>query len=170
MDLKCSFICKIISSLICSAGLIYQLSQLFSQYLSGKTVVNVEVKKEINDNFPAFTICFPFAYSMQSLDNYHEDYEQDYQAYNSMAKEILDIDEQKYFQYKQDIYEYYQSNLTLIYNNVFRISSKKLYDKNYLYSIIDNMSIPYIYTKHINNNTFISKSIFVTALGYFSGK
>ena len=166
MDLKFSSIYKIISSLICSAGLLYQLSQLFEQFLSGKTVVNVEVKNVIDDNFPAFTICFPTIYSIESMGKYSPDYKQDYESYKSMAKEIQDIDEQTSFQYKQEMYQNYKLNLTSIYNNVFKISTSKLYDKNYIYVIIDNISIPYIYTK----DAVIRKSILVTAEGYLPGK
>ena len=164
MDLKFSFMYNIISSLICSAGLIYQLQQLFSQYLSGKTVVNVEVKKEINDNFPAFTVCFPLLFSLEGFANYFNDNKQQYEIYERMIQEIEQV---RNDEIRENLYEKYKSNLTSIYQEIDDFHKlSKLRIHNIYDVIIDNLSIPYIN----NIRHAIKTSISVKAMGNLPGK
>ena len=164
MNLNISFIFKIISSMICSAGLIYQLEQLFSQYLSGKTVANVEVKKEINDNFPSFTVCFPLIFSLEAFANYFYDFKQQYEIYERMIEEIEEV---HLVEIKENVYDNYKSNLTSIYQEIGDISKiRKLRIHNYHDVIIDNLSIPYIY----KTAYAIGTSISIKAVGFLPGK
>ena len=167
MNLKFAFIFKIISSFICSAGLLFQLTELFSEYLTGKTVVNVKVKKEIYDNFPAFTICFPRIFSLEAFAKHFEDYKQDYEIYKNMVDEIEYYDDTDEAKEKEERYEHYQSNLSSIYRKTDLIYENKTLRNNNLYDfIIDNLSIPHIY----NRPEGISKSISVTVHGNLKGK
>ena len=50
---------KYLIQIICSIGLLYQVHLLFAEYLSGKTVVAVNVGRLENETLPAITLCLP---------------------------------------------------------------------------------------------------------------
>ena len=58
---------QIISSVFCVVGFIYHAIDLYSGYMSGKTVVNIKVETIVNQTLPAITICYPSYYSMKTL-------------------------------------------------------------------------------------------------------
>ena len=62
-------IIKLIACLICTSGLIYQSIDLLFQFMTGKTVVNMEVGHIFDDTLPAITICYPFVLSMDNAVN-----------------------------------------------------------------------------------------------------
>ena len=82
--LSYSSLCKILSSLFCLSFLLYQLSQLLSEYMSGKTVVNIEVKREVYENLPAITLCLPLIVLLEKFVNSNPEHKQDYHNYNQM--------------------------------------------------------------------------------------
>ena len=43
---------RALSTIFCTTGLLYQSCQLLSQYMSGKSVVNIEVKRETYSHLP----------------------------------------------------------------------------------------------------------------------
>ena len=49
---------RIIFTIVCVVGLLYQTSILYKQYSLGKTVVNMRVTQPNNDQLPGITICF----------------------------------------------------------------------------------------------------------------
>ena len=77
---------NLIASLVCTSGLIYQSMDLLFQYLTGKTVVNMEVGQIFNDTLPAITICYPFVLSMENAVNGS-------QEQSEWRREYLDIEE-----------------------------------------------------------------------------
>jgi hypothetical protein len=60
-------IVKLSFQLVCICGLIYQTSLLLRQYMSGNTVVNLNVNRIYKDITPAITLCFPMGISMKKL-------------------------------------------------------------------------------------------------------
>src|ERR1700744_6493654 len=79
-------IMKITFTLICLGGLIYQTFQLFSEYMSGKTVVRIEVGRVFNDTLPAITICYPFFLSFKKLSKMDLEYNKEYENYLDVLK------------------------------------------------------------------------------------
>ena len=51
-----------IFSIICFCGFLYQFFDLYFEYMSGKTVVNIKVETILNQTLPAITICLPSFY------------------------------------------------------------------------------------------------------------
>ena len=62
-----TFIFKFGLPLICLSGLLYQLRELFDEYMSGKTVVAIKVGKFDTETIPAFTICLPYYISVDKV-------------------------------------------------------------------------------------------------------
>ena len=75
------------SLLFCSIFLVYQFSQLSSQYMSGKTVVNIEVNRELYENLPAITLCLPQIFLLEKLAKYDQEYQNYYYNYDEMLSE-----------------------------------------------------------------------------------
>ena len=68
-----SLIFKTAFVLMCSTGLIYQSMQLLTQYMSGETVVNVDVGKIDPDNMPGLTICHRILLNVTTFINWYKD-------------------------------------------------------------------------------------------------
>ena len=134
INLKLSLIYKLLSTLFCSMGLLYQFSQQLSQYFSDKTVVNIEIKRELYDNFPAITLCFPGLVSFESIANYDQQYQQDYEYYQQLMKT---------YYVNSSLYDESNINITFAYVKAYSIINKILYEPNFLHLVIDNLSIPY---------------------------
>ena len=79
---------KIICFLFSVIGLILHSTQLFSEYMSAKTVVNMEVRRIYDDTLPGITICFPFAMSMKRTAKLNNRTIQYYQQYDGLIKEL----------------------------------------------------------------------------------
>src|ERR1700761_614445 len=99
---------RILSSLLCTSGLLLQSCQLLSEYLSGKTVVNIEVRRESRANLPAITVCFPGIASMERAANYSQEYHGDFQRY----KDILEL-----IKRNESLYDIYKSNMNILYKH-----------------------------------------------------
>ena len=69
------------SKLFCLLGLIYHTSQLFGEYLQGKTVVNIEIERKFNYTLPAITICYPYSISFKKISQLNEEYKENYATY-----------------------------------------------------------------------------------------
>ena len=70
---------------ICITGFIYQVYSIFDQYMLGKTVVNIEVKRLKDQTLPAITVCIAYRdYILLSLSKlrkltmFNQEYYQDY--------------------------------------------------------------------------------------------
>ena len=79
---------KIICFIICSLGLAFHSSDLFSQYLSGRTVVNLEVGRKYEDTLPGITICYPIALSMERTAKLNDRTMKYYEEYDRLIKEL----------------------------------------------------------------------------------
>ena len=91
------FIFKLISFIICLIGLLYQSSELLTQYLSGKTYASIKFGMIFNDTLPAITVCYPFFFSGsklsgfdQELDRIHEEYMVSFKLRNEMYNHELE--------------------------------------------------------------------------------
>ena len=80
-NIKYRNIFRVLSTILCTTGLLYQSCQLLSQYMSGKSVVNIEVKREMYSHLPAITICYPEMVSMELAADYSDVYRHYYEKY-----------------------------------------------------------------------------------------
>ena len=96
---------RIISLSLCFTGFLYQTSQLFSQYLSGKTSVDNRVERLKHSELPAITVCLPTFVSMNKFADYllktstNETLRQLYKDYKYLREGDLNgisADKQKY--------------------------------------------------------------------------
>ena len=61
------YISKNIFAFVCLCGLVYQTVILYSEYMSGNTVVNIQVDRILNETIPAITVCFDAFASMERV-------------------------------------------------------------------------------------------------------
>ena len=74
INIKMKKVYKVLLTLICLSGLIYQFFETLNNYMQGKTMVNVLITNGIvDDTFPAITICTKL-YSFYALANVYEDF------------------------------------------------------------------------------------------------
>ena len=64
---KIEHIVNIVLFFFCIFGFCYQVHVIFSQYILGKTVVNIEVKRLKTQPFPAITVCVAAPVSVLKL-------------------------------------------------------------------------------------------------------
>ena len=57
----------IITSILCGFGLIYQSSQLITEFMTGKTLVQITIGRVFNETLPAITVCVPYFISLERL-------------------------------------------------------------------------------------------------------
>ena len=79
---------KIICFIICSLGLAFHSSDLFSQYLSGRTVVNLDVGRSYEDSLPGITICYPNALSMKRTAKLNDRTMKYYEEYDRLINKL----------------------------------------------------------------------------------
>src|ERR1700744_4709516 len=77
-------ILNLILIVICLSGFVYQVHLIFSQYMLGKTVVNIEVKRLESQPLPAITVCIPHRYQMSKLSELSETNKILYQDYMNL--------------------------------------------------------------------------------------
>ena len=90
-------------------GFIYQVYLISSQYMLGKTVVNIDVKRLKSQPLPAITVCIPRLLSIQKLSKLSEYNQVIYQDYMKLINEDID---------NKSITNEIQQNLRRIYNNI----------------------------------------------------
>src|SRR5690349_13431117 len=78
---KSTKIVDFILNFICVFGFCYQVYLILYQYMLGKTVVNIEVKRLKAQPLPAITVCIPALLSISKLSNLSEFEQGQYQDY-----------------------------------------------------------------------------------------
>ena len=140
MKMKLRIIFRVLSTILCITGLLYQSCQLLSQYMSGKSVVNIEVKREMYSHLPAITICYPEMVSMESGANYSDLYLHYYEKY----KELIEITKRNSTIY--DIYSYKENINKIYYQFINNFLLRMNYDE-YMKIVINNVSLPFKYER-----------------------
>src|SRR5690349_14796153 len=55
-------------------GFIYQVSIIYRQYMSGRTIISLEIGRITEKSLPAITICFDALYSMERIAKYYPEF------------------------------------------------------------------------------------------------
>ena len=69
-------------------GLIFHSMELFGQYLSGKTVVNLMIGRRYEETIPGITICYPIALSMKRTAQLNDRTMKYYDEYDKLIKKL----------------------------------------------------------------------------------
>ena len=64
---KFNLLKRLLLSLFCLGGLLYQSHELLDEYLTGKTVVSLQVGTINSDFIPGITICMPRVFSIYKI-------------------------------------------------------------------------------------------------------
>ena len=75
---------------MCLSGFFYQVYLIFSQYMLGKTVVNIDVKRLESQPLPAITVCIPHRYQMSKLSELSETNKILYQDYMRLYNQSIE--------------------------------------------------------------------------------
>ena len=146
---------EITLSLFCLIGLIVQTSDLLDQYLSGRTVVNIRLKRLQNEKIPSFTICYPCYMSMAKAAEVGKQFKEQFEKY----KQFLDLN-------SRDPNEYNEQNnkiLENMYYNVYNTIAIKKTDTMPVLQLFDRLSLPF--NRTINET--VRQSIEVEAHGIY---
>ena len=73
---------------ICIVGFVYQVFQISQQYMIGKTIVNIEVKRLKSQSLPGITVCIPALFSMPRLSELNNNNEL-YENYTRLLNESI---------------------------------------------------------------------------------
>ena len=132
--------------LICSVGLMLQLSKLIEQYVQFNTVVNVDYESSRYKSIPAITICLSKVLSMKRVIEY-------FQRYNSSSEQSIKV---------TNAYQLYQAALvnfsTIESNNLTKNDFMNSIYKDYFENLIPNLTIMQIYEMSIpisNESSFV---------------
>ena len=90
LNLKINWLIVLYVSCIC--GFLYQCYDLYTDYMSGKTVVNIKVETILNQMLPAITICYPYFHIPETLgvkETLLQELKQNYEEYFNYEK-LLD--------------------------------------------------------------------------------
>ena len=77
---------NLVLTFVCILGFIYQVYLVFNQYMLGKTVINIEVKRLITQPLPAITFCIPTLLSILKLSKLYQRFYQDYKQLLNITK------------------------------------------------------------------------------------
>ena len=84
--LKPNVILRLFLTIFCSSGLIYQTTQLFSQYMMGTTFVTIQVERISSETLPGITICYPKLISFERTSKQNADYKKKFDEYQNQLK------------------------------------------------------------------------------------
>ena len=135
---KARLLLRIFSTIFCTTGLLYQSCQLLSQYMSGKSVVSIEVKREIHSHLPGITVCYPRMLSMEMVLNYREDF----QIYINRTQELMKkaIKDRRLH---EDLFRY----LDNVYGDLeMKLQQLIFTQPKFVNVVIDNLSLPFFYS------------------------
>ena len=119
---------KIFRIFLCLFGFSYHGSQLFSDYMSGKTIVSLSVGRLQNESIPSLTLCLPYFLSMRKSSHYNSTFANIFQDY----KKIID-------EYGNN-YSKYPDNTTRLFAEM---HNQLDLDQISVYKLLRNFSIPY---------------------------
>ena len=72
--IKGETLAKILILTVTVRGLFYQAGIIFQQFMSGKTVVRLEIGNNQEQRLPAITVCYPRLFSMERTANISENF------------------------------------------------------------------------------------------------
>ena len=152
MIIRNRYVLRFFSTILCTTGLLYQSYQLLSEYMSGKSVVNIKLMREIYSNLPAITLCYPKLISMEMAANYSDIYRDYYYKYKNIIELIGE---------NSTMYDLHKDNMTMLHQmfhqQIFYISPFELFKV-----LFNNLSLSYKYdyfNLFFENDTFYYKRI-----------
>ena len=88
-------------------GFIYQVNIIYDQYMSGKTVISMEIGRLPEESPPAVTICYNDLFSMESAAKFHPGFSQINKRYqelliNGKRGEIKELYEESFGNYTNE--------------------------------------------------------------------
>ena len=99
-------ITQIIILIVSVYGLIYQVKIIYDQYMSGKTIISLEIGGHPGETLPAITLCYVELYSMERAGKFN--YQEGFNGKNLIYQDIL----RKDFKKAKQLYEVSFRNLT----------------------------------------------------------
>ena len=125
---------KIIILILTGSGLFYQAGIIFHQFMSGKTVVRLEIGNNQEKIPPAIIVCYPVLYSMEKTAKYYPDFNET----NKKYLELLRTNQPEAIKYYSSIFRHW--TLENLKNN--GLDMKLLFDESTVkYKALDGKNI-----------------------------
>src|SRR5690348_4993191 len=109
--IKIELIIRIVFTILCFVGLLYQTIEIHTNYMSGNTITKINFQRNNEEYLTGISICSPFILSMENIANYNEFTKIKYKQY----KHLLNLKENTNELNEINIIN---NNLTEIYNSV----------------------------------------------------
>ena len=142
-------IINLILIIICIVGFVYQVYLILHQYMLGKTVVNIDVKRLKAQPLPAITVCIPALLSISKLSKWNEQNKGFHQNHMKIVEEITA---------NKTIKEKLRKDLKIMYQNTLNKNLGKIVNLNQLFELSptnDSIGVTiYGTTKSIINESF----------------
>ena len=144
---------SLILILICTFGFVYQVSLIFEQYMLGKTVTNIEVKRSVVQPLPAITVCIPKRFSISNLKNLNKKNGALYQDYMKLVNQITSNNNGNFTEKVMD-------KLREIYNSLKRNSGTVNFDQLFDMSLTSESISLSVFGRTMSyiNSTYIKNS------------
>ena len=139
---KLKILFNILFIIFCSSGLILQTLELFDEFRSGRTVVNIEYDSSKYVKIPAITVCYPWGVSLEGLAHKFPEFKPHFFNYTNILKNMTEEDL---------INDILTENLFSVYTGIVNAFN---YNTNPDINQVFDVSIPYNVTKM--NKTSIS--------------
>jgi len=113
---------KMILYIICSFGLFYHTIQLYSNFMSGQTVVNLSIGRRHNDTIPAITICYPYALQLNKVAYYNQVADNYYKMFKKLFDHLKlnkSLIQDKFFLYELGLLQINVENA--VYHNLSKV-------------------------------------------------
>ena len=157
-------IVNLILTLFCMLGFFYQVYLITSQYMLGKTVVSIEVKRLIYQPLPAITVCIP-TYSIFSIFKTSKLNEGNKKTYQDYVKLVLELRQAAFY---GKLNKTTEAQLKGMMNRIYQMNTLGNLRNVANFDQLNNLSLDYpilhsdyfrLYgeTKSLLNESFISK-------------
>ena len=124
---------RVCSIIFCTTGLIYQSSQLLTQYLSGKTYASIKIGRIFNDTLPSITVCSNNFFSASKLSGFDTKLDKLFIEYRELHK--------LHYTAINTHYDYtHGENLTNIHNKILQYYNYIIMNKTLEISSIFNIT------------------------------
>ena len=125
LSFKTRRIIRYLVIICCGFGLVFQTTQLYSQYSKRQTVVNIKVEKNKHNSIPGITLCIPAMVSMERMADKFPELRPLFDEYKNRMKNISEND-YKNKTFVNEINDLYEINFNTLSNQKSKI--KDLFD------------------------------------------
>ena len=115
---------RLIISIICLCGLLYQAGIIYTQFMLGKTIISLEIGRLPDERPPALTICYPAMFSIERAAQYDPRFtelnQRNLQSFRDVQNQskMWNIYVDTFLNYTNEMLENNGLDMNVLYNNI----------------------------------------------------